>query len=339
VQYIKKVRIICHHQLEKGSLQAVTQSGGQYVLQIMNMITAPQKVGTISSIQFNICTKSKHIGVREGILPAFVESIQDGGVDEPKYSVGMKSSVVFSPLKFKKDAPKQDALEFEAQSYNRRLGEEPLVRGSAGPVILVTDRAPDAVVERRRRRHMHELLMNERTKPFNRKKLAGSLSEYAQERCTINKLIGAVHQPGDLADIAPPHVKLAMNPADNGRITYAKSDPHFGRLGEDYNVSPYDTNLSLVRPRTTGYSPGHIRTISNSVPTSPVPILSATARRVNYCNEMYKTEQARHDRFKAAENDAAERKKYELLSIEVESGIGGFEKNKEELKAKGWKGV
>lgn len=198
------------------------------------------------------------------------------GDDEPTYALGMRSSVSFtSPIKNssskgsssnKRNPDGTQTFEvppFQPQAYAKHLGVEPNSLANPGPMYIASDRAPEVVAERRRRRHMHGLLLKERSKPFNRKILPGSLSEYGQHRVILNKLIGQTHQPGDVHDIGPPRAKLMMCPDDNDHVNYVKSDRRFGRrtgLGEE-DVGPCDVDFSQTRARTVGYSPGHLRTI------------------------------------------------------------------------------
>jgi hypothetical protein len=105
---------------------------------------------------------------------------------------------------------------------------------------------------------------------------AGSLSEYAHERATLRDLLGAVHPPGDLADLGPPRAKVWACPDDNPRVAHGRPDPRFGVAhgeGGDRSGGPmHDLRFGLVRPRTTGWGAGHIRGLSTgplSNETSP----------------------------------------------------------------------
>ena len=148
-------------------------------------------------------------------------------------------------------------------------------------------------------------------------------------------------------------------------------------------MDPYDCDFTLVRPRTTGYSPGHVRSLakaqgvtlrgaaatasalddgrrSTGLPRAGTagpgagttrgsalgsaalltsPVQSSTARRIAYCNDLHEETARRLDRRAASDTMADERCRYDRLSIEVETGIDGFERNLASLKAKGWKGV
>lgn len=204
------------------------------------------------------------------------------------YALGQQSSVVFS------NPP--DGSPFTKQSYSKHLSGEPQNLANPGVVALLSDRAPESVVERRRRRNLHRLLMGEDTLreqlnkasaqttkkdvcssaavqfaraspaprriPFNRKMKADSCAEFAQERLVMNNLVGETHQPGDPQELFPPYAKCMHRPEDNRRVTFSsplEAPPSKGREREPMGGN--DCDFSLVRPRTTGFSPGHVRTI------------------------------------------------------------------------------
>jgi hypothetical protein len=265
-------------------------------------------------------------GVRSALLPEFHASLYETGPNQAKYALGMQSSVVFS-------AVEPGAV---AQAYPKHLGEEPKLLAVSGAVAMVTDRAPESVLERRRRRHLHRNLLSGRDQPFSRRMLVDSLSEYAQERCTMTKIIGETHQPGDLADVGPPRVKLHLHPDANPHIAFVKADTRYGRRpGDSCVVDPYDYSLDPVRPRTVGYSPGHVRTVSGSGPGSP---LSSTARRTIYTNELHAAIHARQ-RLSREALDSEARSQHIASIRQVEGEILAFEANIAMLKSKGWKGV
>ena len=188
-----------------------------------------------------------------------------------KYALGMQSSVSFSfvdadgePSSSSSSSAGGAAVALVPQAYAKHLGVEPQVAFNSGPVALVSDRAPEAVVERRRRRNLHKLLVGSsavETQPFNRRCPEGSLSQYAEARVLMAKLTGACHVDGDLDDVGQPRVKLWLDPRDNAAVHPAKSDPRFGSRSEVLDVGAYDCDFSLTRPRTTGYSPGHVRSL------------------------------------------------------------------------------
>jgi hypothetical protein len=115
-------------------------------------------------------------GVRPELRARYADVATAPCAEHPKYALGMESSVVFSaPLAV--DANGEPA--FVAAAYPRHLGGgEPPKPSNPGPVAMVSDRSPDALMERRRRRHLHGLLTRGPSgKAFNRRILSGSLSE------------------------------------------------------------------------------------------------------------------------------------------------------------------
>ena len=134
------------------------------------------------------------LGVRPELRKAFADAATLPEAEEPTYALGMRSSVAFGAGDGPSGAP------FVEQAYRRHLGVEASTKGrnNSGPVAMVTDRAPDTGLERRRRRALHGLLLGAGSeapsKAFNRKKLAGSLAEYGEERITLNRLIGDTHK-------------------------------------------------------------------------------------------------------------------------------------------------
>jgi len=327
--------------------------------------------------------KDTHKGLRPEVLKSFNECFDDIGTTEPSYAIGHQSSVSFHN---KDTSPSESTKEFIPQAYKKHLGIEPLNPPTSGPAIMVSDRAPDSVVERRRRRdlHKHIISLPNQKIPFNRKALQGSLSDYAEERMILSKLTGECHPDGDPRDIGPPRVKLWLDPNDNEHITYVKSDPRFGIHNNHYNNKmnkmtkssksnksshtdddfflttddandsfPDKINYDQVRPRTVGYSPGHIRSVRNG---SFSPIMSSTARRIQYCNDLHHAQANDHVHggvssdqnqskgklsggFKKSGSSSKQNQSNNLLSNEVEVGIGIFEERLNEMKAKGWKGV
>jgi len=225
--------------------------------------------------------------LREEHHGAYHASAKEHGDHQPTYALGLASSVAFQRplpehLHENSTGGSLGAADLEhrhvPQAYAKHLGTEPQVRHHPGAQAMVSDRAPEAVMERRRRRHLHKLLVDSAQhggKPFNRKLLAGSLAEYGHERVTLAKLVGFVHQPGDLKDVGPPKVKGRMVPDHNPHVTYAKSKPKYGVPPEwrRDDLGPYDVDYSQTRARTAGYSPGHIRTINRQgmrpLPGSP----------------------------------------------------------------------
>jgi len=114
-------------------------------------------------------------GVRPELRARFEEAATSPCADQPKYALGMASSVVF---KMPSELDSNGEPTFVAAAYSRHLGGgEPPKPSNPGPVAMVSDRSPDAVMERRRRRHMHSLLTSGRGKAFNRQILPDSLSE------------------------------------------------------------------------------------------------------------------------------------------------------------------
>lgn len=154
-------------------------------------------------------------------------------------------------------------------------------------------------------------------------------------------------------------------------------EPHrYGRRADTGDgVDSYDVDISVLRPRTVGYSPGHVRTIAQRAATGPAspgpqqragssahgspldrgslsasaprgtsrefphPGLSSTARRLAYCNALHAAVAAQMERQQQRVGELAEAKEHAALSSEVAEGIGCFEFQLAELKAKGWKGV
>jgi hypothetical protein len=112
------------------------------------------------------CKSLELQGVREEVLPAFFAASRSPIEMNGKYALGMKSSdgFVHSPS----SAMSASTAVFIPQAYSRHLGTELKSLAYPGPVAMVSDRAPDAVVERRRRRFTHRLLMSDRAKAFNR---------------------------------------------------------------------------------------------------------------------------------------------------------------------------
>jgi hypothetical protein len=114
-------------------------------------------------------------GVRPELRTRFEEAATSPCAEQPKYALGMASSVVF---KMPKEVDHNGEPSFVAAAYSRHLGGgEPPKPSNPSPVAMVSDRSPDAVMERRRRRHMHGLLTSGRGKAFNRQILPDSLSE------------------------------------------------------------------------------------------------------------------------------------------------------------------
>lgn len=290
-------------------------------------------------------------GLRPEVLKSFESCFDDMETMEPSYAIGHQSSVSFKmssdTLNNGERAQPDISSIFIPQAYRKHLGIEPQNPPTTGPAIMVSDRAPDSVVERRRRRELHKHIVSSGKKiPFNRKALQGSLSDYAEERMVLSKLTGDCHQPGDPKDIGPPRVKLWLNPRDNDHVTYVKSDPRYGRgrlnrTFEDIDTSssPLSPNINYdqVRPRTVGYSPGNLRSIRKGAST---PVMSSTARRVQYCNELHGAQAEINKQKKSLrKNKNSGSNNFATLSDEVEIGIGIFEEKLNELKAKGWKGV
>mmetsp|Transcript_2324 Transcript_2324/g.4972 ORF Transcript_2324/g.4972 Transcript_2324/m.4972 type:complete len:463 (+) Transcript_2324:80-1468(+) len=350
--------------------------------------------GTISHAPIESSNAHVGTGVRKEVLGEYQSSVMSSGEDEPTYALGMTSSVNFaSPIKSssKNTGGALKGFEFvppfEPQAYAKHLGTEPKSLINPGPMYIASDRAPEVMAERRRRRHMHGLLVKERHKPFNRRVLPGSLSEYGQHRVTLNKLIGQTHPPGDLADIGPPRVKLLACPDDNDHITYVKADHRYGQRSAPEDVGPCDVDFSQTRARTTGYSPGHLRTIrarggvsaggftrssveaqtlsrsppsssnkqstthsrsttthdnasrAHSQPSGEASVRSSTARRIDYCNAMHESVARKQERSMSRRAAQAEHHTSESLSRDMEADIDGFERNLDDIKAKGWKGV
>lgn len=138
-------------------------------------------------------------------------------------------------------------------------------------------------------------------------------------------------------------------------------------------MGSYDTDISVLRPRTVGYSPGHVRTIAKrNIPgrhtafssrdhglsqtsasrlsdsasdihgmpqESRQPTPSSTSLRLEYTHALRNEATARTQRQQQRREELIEAKKHAALSSEVAEGIGSFEFQLAELKAKGWKGV
>jgi hypothetical protein len=215
---------------------------------------------------------------------------------------------------------------------------------------------------------------------------------------TIGILYGCISQKGHLS-VSPRHPSallfsfgLCLFLCAILGLDFIGSSRYGRRAGTGDDVDSYDVDISVLRPRTVGYSPGHVRTVAQRAAAGPAspgpppragtssapgssltsasllsgsasaddrgssrsasaaprgtsrafphpPSLSSTARRLEYCNVLHAAMAAQLERQQQRRGEVAVAKAHAALSGEVAEGIGCFECQLAELKAKGWKGV
>ena len=98
---------------------------------------------------------------------------------------------------------------------------------------IISDRAPDAVDERLRRQHAHENLLKTNKASFHRKK--NFMVEHAEQVQALRPLLADCHP----VERTTTFQSIIQQPPD-----------------------PYHYDIGTIRPRTTGYSVGHTRTLT-----------------------------------------------------------------------------
>ena len=125
-------------------------------------------------------------------------------------------------------------------------------RGNETPVVqthvqhLMSDRDPDLVAERQSRMRAHADALASDPCVFKGKKTADSFASYVVEAQTLHNLLGSTRQVRDEQSLHPPPV-----PYSYSRVTRSSENP-----------PSYDYDDAWHLPRTRGYSPGHVRSLS-----------------------------------------------------------------------------
>ncbi|CAM9766011.1 unnamed protein product, partial [Ectocarpus fasciculatus] len=105
-------------------------------------------------------------------------------------------------------------------------------------------------VERAQRVMSHKAAISTNPVVFRRKREEGGLLDYAEEMHAVKRFLDKIHPIRD--ESCPPKSGFSYS-----RVSPEIDPPDF-----------YDTQLDSVRPRTVGYSPGHVRALS------PTPCLT-----------------------------------------------------------------
>ncbi|CAN0165376.1 unnamed protein product, partial [Hapterophycus canaliculatus] len=90
----------------------------------------------------------------------------------------------------------------------------------------------------------HSAAISKNPVVFRRKREEGGLLDYAEELHAVKRFLDKIHPVRD--ESCPPKSGFSYR-----RVSHETESPDF-----------YDTKLDSVRPRTVGYSPGHIRALS-----------------------------------------------------------------------------
>ncbi|CAM9323994.1 unnamed protein product, partial [Discosporangium mesarthrocarpum] len=105
--------------------------------------------------------------------------------------------------------------------------------------------------ERAERAVSHKKALSKDPSTFRRQKEEGGLLDYGEQMHLVRNFLNKTHPVRDTLSLCPP-----------------KSGYSFRRVEHESNVPDwYDTSLDGIRPRTVGYSPGHVRSLS---PTPPL---------------------------------------------------------------------
>mmetsp|Transcript_8106 Transcript_8106/g.16209 ORF Transcript_8106/g.16209 Transcript_8106/m.16209 type:complete len:182 (+) Transcript_8106:193-738(+) len=120
---------------------------------------------------------------------------------------------------------------------------------------LMSDRDPDLVAERQSRMRAHADALASDPSVFKGKKTADSFATYVVEAQTLHDLLGSTRQVRDEESLHPPAV-----PYSYSRIPRPSANP-----------PAYDYDDSWHLPRTRGYSPGHVRSLSPPPPPKTPP--------------------------------------------------------------------
>lgn len=140
---------------------------------------------------------------------------------------------------------------FERQMYTHRPGA--LLRMSdvvANAPVLVSDRSPDAVAERMRRMAAHRTAYETNPLSFHRTK--NDVTHHAEGTKAMSALLNDCHPSRPPRDLRPP----------TAGYTFSRPKRYEVLEGPDW----VDHDIGVVRPRTTGYSPGHTRSLTGSLP-------------------------------------------------------------------------
>lgn len=104
----------------------------------------------------------------------------------------------------------------------------------------------DAETRQRERAHRDALKNNKGV--FHKRREPGGMLDYGEQRFALRDSLGSVHLVRDMGNLAPPIAGY----------THSRCGPSSAL---DENPPAYDVEFSAVRPRTTGYNPGHVRSL------------------------------------------------------------------------------
>lgn len=162
--------------------------------------------------------------------------------------------------------PHSLSLRFHSESWSKvahkkHRGDMPQTYQGLGAMAAISDRDPLMVEETRARMTAHEQALGEDSNYFHRRAGKNSCGRFLEDGRAMRALCMGLHPDRDPQDTQPPVSGYTWPRSDSGPETGgAEYRPPWMESAPE----GYDVDITILRPRTVGYSPGHVRSLGDS---------------------------------------------------------------------------